>query len=83
MNGPTLQFSLKNESAKPLVVYVEMTPERYLLKTGETLEIFGQPSAHRLSFVWHDEGLTIFPEINNGEEHRIDGADPTLRSWSD
>lgn len=83
MSEAVLLVSFKNENTKPLIVYVEMAPERYVLKRGETLEIFGQPSEHRPSFIWHDEGLTIYPEIYEGEKHRIDGVDAASRSWSE
>ena len=66
-------FTLKNERADEMPVFVEPWPEHYRLRANETLRIVFQPRTDLdevIEVVAHDEGLTIYPEfVDDAENH--------------
>jgi len=85
MSAPRqISFTLKNERADELPIFVEPWPEHYRLRKDETLRINFEPRTDVIEvveIVAHDEGLTIYPEFVDDAEITIDGKDAANRSW--
>jgi hypothetical protein len=76
---------LRNGGERAVYVNIEPVPDRYLLKPGEKLQFFDEPSSQGFTptFTWLGDEVTIWPETEGCGITLIDGLDAQHRSWSE
>lgn len=80
-----LHFTFENGGDNPLYVNIEPVPDRYLLKPGDKLQFFDEPSAQGFTptFTWLGDEITIWPETSGLGITLINGGNAEERSWSE
>jgi hypothetical protein len=83
--GMKLRFTFENEGDQPLYLNIEPVPDRYLLRPGEKVQFYSEPSAddHPPVITKLSDDITIWPNTTGNDLTLIDGENAETRSWVD
>jgi len=60
MKDASQPLTIKNGGSEALAVYIEVSPDRYVLQPGEEMKISAQLGGAPLSIIHGDESVTVY-----------------------
>jgi hypothetical protein len=60
MKDASQPLTIENGGSEALAIYVEMSPDRYVLQPGEVLKISAQLGGASISIIHGDESVTVY-----------------------